>query len=366
MPRERLLERFARTGTRVTCVVAGAGYGKTLLCRDWILRSARHQAFVQADHSLNQPKAFWSELVQCVASAGGSTGSAFQRQLNSELGDVDHRMIASYAQELNAAPLPQSGLALVIDGYHLLSEPRVHSAMSLLIELLPRRMDVVILTREHPPLPLARWRRAGWLCEIGQRDLRFTRDEVRKVLRSASGRQLSDEIADRIGSRSAGWPALVHLAGLALGNDIPEKILLEALDIVSGSSPKPSHRPEARKLRSVQPASQPTALRVGATGLRSVVLEGAGDERAALSAVQAKWRLRGCQTSETLSVREQEVLHLLPTELSNRELASELYISLNTVKTHLKALYRKLGATNRSDAVSRARAASLLPPRRAG
>ena len=63
---------------------------------------------------------------------------------------------------------------------------------------------------------------------------------------------------------------------------------------------------------------------------------------------------------EPLSDREQAVLRYLPTMMSNAEIASELFLSVNTVKTHLKAIYRKLGATRRRDAVERARRVELL------
>ena len=63
---------------------------------------------------------------------------------------------------------------------------------------------------------------------------------------------------------------------------------------------------------------------------------------------------------EPLSDREQAVLRYLPTMMSNAEIASELFLSVNTVKTHLKAIYRKLGATRRRDAVERARRVGLL------
>ena len=43
-----------------------------------------------------------------------------------------------------------------------------------------------------------------------------------------------------------------------------------------------------------------------------------------------------------------------------REIAGELFISMNTLKSHLKSVYRKLDASSRSDAVARARAAGLL------
>jgi LuxR family transcriptional regulator, maltose regulon positive regulatory protein len=64
---------------------------------------------------------------------------------------------------------------------------------------------------------------------------------------------------------------------------------------------------------------------------------------------------------EQLSERELRVLELLPTHLANQEIAGELYVSLNTVKTHLKSIYRKLGVSSRSEAVAAARTLGLLP-----
>ena len=56
---------------------------------------------------------------------------------------------------------------------------------------------------------------------------------------------------------------------------------------------------------------------------------------------------------EELSGREIVVLQLAADGLTQREIADQLYISYNTVKTHLKATYRKLGATSRDEALTR-------------
>jgi LuxR family maltose regulon positive regulatory protein len=66
--------------------------------------------------------------------------------------------------------------------------------------------------------------------------------------------------------------------------------------------------------------------------------------------------------TEPLSPREQAVLRFLPTMMSNQEIAAELFVSVNTVKTHLKAIYRKLDVTDRREAVRRARMLELLAP----
>jgi len=63
---------------------------------------------------------------------------------------------------------------------------------------------------------------------------------------------------------------------------------------------------------------------------------------------------------EQLSDREREVLQHLSAMLSTAEIAAEMYISVNTVKTHLKSIYRKLAAAHRSEAVRRARLLELL------
>jgi len=61
-----------------------------------------------------------------------------------------------------------------------------------------------------------------------------------------------------------------------------------------------------------------------------------------------------------LSQRELAVLRLLESKLSQREIAGELYVSFNTVKTHTRAIFRKLGAASRAEAVARARELGLL------
>jgi LuxR family maltose regulon positive regulatory protein len=57
---------------------------------------------------------------------------------------------------------------------------------------------------------------------------------------------------------------------------------------------------------------------------------------------------------------ELAVLRLLATDLSRREIGAELFLSLNTVKTHVRALYRKLGVTSREEVVRRAATLGLL------
>ena len=63
---------------------------------------------------------------------------------------------------------------------------------------------------------------------------------------------------------------------------------------------------------------------------------------------------------EPLSERELDVLKLLGTELSGPEIADRLSVSLNTVRTHTKNIYGKLGVNSRRAAVRRAEEAGLV------
>jgi LuxR family maltose regulon positive regulatory protein len=63
---------------------------------------------------------------------------------------------------------------------------------------------------------------------------------------------------------------------------------------------------------------------------------------------------------EPLTARERAVLEYLPTMMTNTEIAHQLLVSVNTVKTHLKAVYRKLGVARRREAVLRARQLEIL------
>ena len=68
---------------------------------------------------------------------------------------------------------------------------------------------------------------------------------------------------------------------------------------------------------------------------------------------------------EELSPGELRVLRYLPTNLTRPEIAGELSVSLNTVSTHIRSIYAKLGVSDRSSAVQRARELRLLAAGRA-
>ncbi|HEY1597225.1 MAG TPA: LuxR C-terminal-related transcriptional regulator, partial [Thermoleophilaceae bacterium] len=86
----------------------------------------------------------------------------------------------------------------------------------------------------------------------------------------------------------------------------------------------------------------------------------AGDLVDALDPESARGLADGALLLDPLSEREHAVLRFLPTVMSKAEIAGEMFVSVNTVKTHMKSIYRKLDVTSRAEAVRRARSLHLV------
>jgi LuxR family maltose regulon positive regulatory protein len=119
------------------------------------------------------------------------------------------------------------------------------------------------------------------------------------------------------------------------------------------------------RARQRQPAEARRLLARVRDVLASLVDPGNGFER--LARAEKQLRLRAAREQRStgspyweLSQREIDVLRLLPSSLSQREIAAALFVSFNTVRTHTRVIFEKLGVSSRADAVSRARELGLL------
>lgn len=117
------------------------------------------------------------------------------------------------------------------------------------------------------------------------------------------------------------------------------------------------------------PAFLTLAADAGASGVALKSQEGAalvdviervaGGERIGLEDVR---RGRRAREPDLLSTREHEVLALIALGMTNGEIASELFLSIDTVKTYVRRLYTKLGVRNRAQAALKAATHHVMPP----
>ncbi len=171
-------------------------------------------------------------------------------------------------------------------------------------------------------------------------------------------------------------PAALELLESVIGSSgVPKATVVEAAVLLSIAAERQESDDDARRwIELALDVAEPDAIRRPFTDsgreaseiLRRAIREGtahrwlAGSLLAVLDGREASQGHRTRELLDPLSARETVVLRYLPTLLSNQEIAGELFVSVNTVKTHLKSIYRKLGVSDRREAVRLARDLRLV------
>lgn len=107
---------------------------------------------------------------------------------------------------------------LFFDDFEVLHNPVVLDLFRSALEHLPPLGRIVIGTREHSRLNLARWRASGRMVELGPANFRFTITEAGELLRRRSHLSLSKVVIEQLFQRTEGWVTALHLAALSLAN----------------------------------------------------------------------------------------------------------------------------------------------------
>lgn len=222
--RPRLLDRLA-AGLRekLTVIAAPAGFGKTTLLSAWrasAAGSALPLAWLSLDRTDNDPLQFWSYLIAALETLAPGAGATALALLQSPQPPPLQRILTGVLNAFAASALPDRDVALVIDDYHAITAPAIHDTLAWLIEYLPPRLHLVILTRSVPALPLAQLRARGAVTELRASDLRFTADEGAAFLNEVMGLALDADDLAALAARAEGWVAGLQLAALAMrGSD---------------------------------------------------------------------------------------------------------------------------------------------------
>jgi LuxR family maltose regulon positive regulatory protein len=218
----QLLDAGARS--RLILVVAPAGYGKTVLAATWLPAAAgRRAGWVSLDRGEDEPSRFWAYVLAAIeaADAGFQLPGGLAAQPGT--GQVGETL----APLVNALAGLGGDLVLVLDDYHLITDPRIHAGVAFLIDQAPPRLHLVILARCDPPFPLARWAASGELTQARTRDLAFTAGEMTLFL-DRQQVALPADLRPALFTRLGGWAAALRLVTLwVAGRDDPAAALAE-------------------------------------------------------------------------------------------------------------------------------------------
>ena len=206
--RPRLLQRLEAADERQLILVsAPAGYGKTSLVADWISShgAGDRTAWVTfEDHDA----AFWQGLAGCLESLGVEASA----ETFSHTGPrVDRRMLTSLASRVAGQG---SRLRVVIDGHDVVSDA-VGRDLDFLLRHSGHRLQIVLLARSDPLLPLYRYRLEDTIAELRVRDLAFTDDEASELFTSA-GVELARSSIQALNVRAEGWAVGLRFASAML------------------------------------------------------------------------------------------------------------------------------------------------------
>src|SRR4051794_9405663 len=213
--RPRLLDLCTGAPRKLTVIRAPAGWGKSTLLAEWHAAEAgsRRFAWLTLDRGDNDPVRFWSYLIEALRTQHPDAGATSLLSLETPRVDIVDDVLPALGNELATSA---HGIVLVLDDYHLITNPQIQESLAAFVDQLPRVLELVLATRSAPALPLARLRARGELVEIDAADLSFSVDDADSLLNELNGLGLDHDAVQRLQERTEGWAAGLYLASLSL------------------------------------------------------------------------------------------------------------------------------------------------------
>ena len=161
----------------------------------------------------DEPESFFVYLVAALQKVKSNLGQEIEGVIHSGQLPPNEIVSAILINDLSAC---EDRFLLVLDDFHVIQDHFILQVLEQLIANLPDALHLVLVTREDPPLPLARLRANNQLTEIRARDLCFTRQDIDLFLNEVMGISLSQADIAVLADKTEGWIAGVQLAGLSI------------------------------------------------------------------------------------------------------------------------------------------------------
>lgn len=213
LARPRLIERLqTNLALPLTLVTANAGSGKTTLVADFLRKQARPYVWYQLDHTDADPTVFLGYLTYGIQQRIENFGETMFAYLQQSQELAQQPKLAADVLLNEILESVEQKLIVVLDDYHHLgSETPVHAVLDRLIAYLPDVIHVIVISRDIPPLALARLRSQDSLAIIDRTDLLFTDEETQELFRKVFGLALTSDQLREYGVRTHGWITALQL-----------------------------------------------------------------------------------------------------------------------------------------------------------
>lgn len=210
--RERLLAKLSGANNfRLALITSPAGYGKTTLISQWAA-GKNDIGWYSLDEGDNQQERFASYLIAAVQQATNGHCAICETM-------AQKRQYASltslFAQLFIELAEWHSPLYLVIDDYHLITNPVIHESMRFFIRHQPENLTLVVLSRNLPQLGIANLRVRDQLLEIGSQQLAFTHQEAKQFFDCRLSSPIEAAESSRICDDVSGWATALQLIALS-------------------------------------------------------------------------------------------------------------------------------------------------------
>jgi LuxR family maltose regulon positive regulatory protein len=214
LSRPRLIDRLVQNLAHpVTLVTANAGSGKTTLVADFLRAHVRPYVWYQLDHTDTDPSVFLGYVthgIRQIVPEFGEVMFSYLEQAASEIAQQPERAVDVLLNEV-LEKVEQQFILVLDDYHHLGQETAVHSVVDRLLAYLPDVMHVIIISRDMPPLALARLRSHSSLAVIDRSELLFTDDETQELFRKVFDLELTAEQLAEYRERTHGWITALQL-----------------------------------------------------------------------------------------------------------------------------------------------------------
>ncbi|WP_279085156.1 HTH-type transcriptional regulator MalT [Kluyvera ascorbata] len=210
--RDRLLAKLSGANNyRLALITSPAGYGKTTLISQWAAGMS-DLGWYSLDEGDNQQERFASYLIAAIQQATGGHCEASENMVQKRQYASLSSLFSQLFIELSEWQRP---LYLVIDDYHLITNPVIHDAMRFFLRHQPENLTLVVLSRNLPQLGIANLRVRDQLLEIGSQQLSFTHAETKQFFDCRLAAPIEAAESSRLCDDVAGWATALQLIALS-------------------------------------------------------------------------------------------------------------------------------------------------------